>query len=402
MRQRTRLKLAAGLLAVLIVLLCAVIVVAVMKRGRQRQTLVSDLVAQSEAAEPVVADPWARRETDAVLAVQRMVTPAGGLTVRQRIDQGLLGQTMPWLTSMQLPEAEWYARRIADTSVYEVRYRFTWHAVQFGPRWMVQLDPQGLRPESAVDGVLAVNAMASLVHTADTAPLVRYFDRSDEVLKALTEHRFVSGLRLPSSLLIFFAGREAMALENVFGWLVVPELIDPNGELNYRVYFQWREGERLEDAIWQVSYQDNQPSFRPRDRRAEDIMAQGGSLSAESIIDIRPMTMRDEVNPAAEREDCRRALRYLLSDGRVVEGVGTLLSFRAQNAAVEYRTWRVDYSAATRDRCVVEYLYNEDGSERSVSWEVAHADGRRYPTSELSRLTELAVSTRVLELPPVP
>jgi hypothetical protein len=62
----------------------------------------------------------------------------------------------------------------------------------------------------------------------------------------------------------------------------------------------------------------------------------------------------------------------------------------------------VDYSPQTRERCVVEYLYNEDGSERSVSWEVAHSDGRRYPTSELSRLTELAVSTRVNELPAVP
>jgi hypothetical protein len=316
MRQRTRLQLAAGLLAVLIVALCAVIVLAVLSRGRQRQTLVSDLVAQSAAAAPVVADPWARRETDAVLAVQRIVTPAEGLTIRQRIDQGILSQTMPWLSGLGLPEAEWYARRVADTSVYEVRYRYRWQAVQFGPRWLVQLNPEGMRPDGANDGVLPVNAMASLVHTQDTAPLVRYFDRSDEVLKALTEHRFASGLRLPSSLLIFFAGREAVDLANVFGWLVVPEVIEPSGELNYRVYFQWREGEQVEDAIWQVSYRDNQPSFRPRDRRAEDIMAQGGSLRAESVIDIRPMTMRDEVDPSAEQEDCRRALRYLLADGR--------------------------------------------------------------------------------------
>ncbi len=371
-----------------------------MRRGQNRDTLVSQLVAQNDSAEEPVVDPFARREADAVIAVQRLASGADGQTVRQRIDSGLLDQMMPTLGLLGMNAPEWVGRRIADTSVYEVRYRYTFHGVRFGPRWLIQLDPDGLVPDGAIDRALPTNAMAQIIHTADVEPLRRYYDRADEVLSALTEHRFPSGLRLPSSLLIFFAGRQdAVAVDDVLGWLVVPETIDPAGEITYRVYFQWNEDEQLEDAVWQVSYRDNAPSFRPRDRRAEEIMTQGTDLAADSIIDIRPMTMRDDADPRSERQDCRRAIRYLLRDARVMEGVGTLLSFRARTAALEYKTWHVDYAEGTRERCIVEYKYDEAGEERVVGWEVAHSDGTRYPVNELSTLAEKVVSLRVLPLP---
>jgi hypothetical protein len=400
MRQRTQLKLAAGMLALLILALVAVLIVFAMKRGQNRESLVSQLVAQTESTPEPVVDPFARREADAVIAVQRLPSGAAGQTVRQRIDSGIIEQALPYLEPLGLPEPEWVGRRIADTSVYEVRYRYTYHGVRFGPRWLVQLDPAGLVPADAIERALPTNATAKLIHTEDVESLSRYYDRADEVLGALTEHRFPSGLRLPSSLLIFFAGRQdAVDVDDVLGWLVVPETIDPDGEITYRVYFQWKEDERLEDAVWQVSYRNNTPSFRPRDRRAEEIMTQGSDLDADSVIDIRPMTMRDDADPQSEGQDCRRAIRYLLRDARIMEGVGTLLSFRARNAALEYKTWHVDYAEGTRDRCIVEYKYDEAGVERAVGWEVAHSDGTRYPVNELSTLAERVVSLRVLPLP---
>lgn len=408
MRQRTQLKLAAGLLAFVILLLGVLLTVVLVKRQKSRDELLAALQTQAisgTAAEVIPADPFASREADAIAVIQsRSVSLADGTsqTILGRVDSGLLAQNLELFQELGLAGGSWAGRRIQDTSVYEVRWVLTFHGLDFGPRWLVQLDPEGLRPEGS-DGLLATNALARILETPDPAPVWRYFNRSEEVLTALTEHRFDSGVRLAASLLIYFQGRQAdEAALDVIGWAVLPEDIDPQGEMVYRAWFQWREGERVEDAVWQVSYQGGQPTFRPRDRRAEEIMALGAQTQATDVLDIRPLSMREQVDPRTEQDDCRRALRYLLSDSRIVEAVGAVLAHRARSTSLEYLNWHVDVFAEDRSRCTVEYKYNQGGEERAVVWQVAHASGERYPIDDIARVAERAVRIQVSAPPTAP
>jgi hypothetical protein len=404
MRQRTRLKLAAAGLGVLILVLLVAVGITVKRRLDYKNSLLQGLEAQTTATQeqPVPVDPFAGLETQAAQRVHaRTVTLTDGrtLTLAARAGERFLETNIALFDELSLAAPEWVARRIESTSVYEVLLRFTWNGLAFGPRWLVQMDPEGMRPEGS-DGLLATNALARVLETPDATAQWRYFNRSDEVLTALTEHRFESGLRLASSLVVYFANRETSESRvEVLGWAVIPESIDPNGELVYRAYFVWREGDRIEDAVWQVSYQGGVPSFRPRDRRAEEIMGVAAGTDPETLIDIRPMTMRDDVPPAQESEPCRRALRHLLADVRIVESVGAVLAIRAQNVALEYRNWNVNAVPDAPSRCTVEYLYNEASEARSVAWQVDHTNGDRYAVSDVARIAEQTVRMRPLELP---
>lgn len=407
MRQRTQLKLAAGLLAFVILLLGVLLLVVLAGRQKSRDALLASLGTQATAvaAQVIPADPWAGREADAIAQVQArsVVSPDGtSHTILARVDSGLLSQNLQFFQELGIASGVWTGRRIQSTAVYEVRYLLTYHGLDFGPRWLVQLDPDGLRPEGS-DGLLATNALAKLLENADPSTLWRYFNRSEEVLTALTEHRFDSGMRLAASLLIYFQGRLGEQSElDVIGWAILPEDIDPQGEMVYRAVFQWREGDRVEDAIWQVSYQGGQPTFRPRDRRADEIMALGAQTQATDVLDIRPMSMREEMNPRTEPDNCRRALRFLLADTRIVEAVGAVLAHRARTTALEYLNWHVDVLAEDPARCTVEYNYSQAGEQRAVAWQVAHSTGERYPVDEIARVAERAVRIQVSAPPTAP
>lgn len=407
MRQRTQLKLAAGLLAVVILLLGVLLTIVLTKQQKSRDALLASLQTQasSGAAQAVPVDPWAGREADAVALVHaRSVTSpdASAQTILARVNAGLMSQNLQFFQELGISSGVWTGRRIQNTTVYEVRHLFTYHGLNFGPRWLVQLDPEGLQPDGS-GGVLATNALAKLLESADPSTLWRYFNRSEEVLTALTEHRFDSGVRLAASLLIYFQGRLGEQSElDVIGWAIVPEEIDPQGEMVYRAVFQWNEGDRVEDAVWQVSYQGGQPTFRPRDRRADEIMALGAQTQATDVLDIRPMSMREDVNPLTERDDCRRALRYLLADTRIVEAVGAVLAHRARTTSLEYLNWHVDVNAEDPSRCTVEYNYKQAGEERAVVWQVAHGTGERYPIDEIAVVAERSVRIQASAPPSAP
>lgn len=406
MRQRTQLKLAAGLLTVVILMLGVLLAVVLAGRQNSRDALLASLGTQATAvaAQAVPADPYAAREADAVAQVgRRIVNPEGTpQTILGRVDSGFLSQNLHIFQELGVSSGAWIGRRIQNTTVYEVRYLLTYHGLDFGPRWLVQLDPDGRRPDGS-EGVLATNAFARVLETPDPTELWRFMNRTEEVLTALTEHRFDSGLRLAASLLIYFQGRiDEQSELDVIGWAIFPEDIDPQGEMVYRSVFQWREGDRVEDAIWQVSYQGGQPTFRPRDRRADEIMALGAQTQATDVLDIRPVSMREAGDPRTERDDCRRALRFLLADTRIIEAVGAVLAHRARTTSLEYLNWHVDRLADDAARCTVEYKYSEAGVQQAVAWQIAHATGDRYPVDEIARVAERAVRIQVSEPPTAP
>lgn len=274
--------------------------------------------------------------------------------------------------------------------MYEVVLTYTFHGIVFGPRWFVQMDPNGPQPAGS-GGVVATNALALFLHEPARVDQLRYYNRSDEVVEALTNHRFDNGTRLGAALLIQFLGRGQTDVDQVIGWTVIPDEIDPDGELVYSAYFQWREGDGFEDAIWRVGFRGGQVSFRARDRRADTIMG-AGAVDAGERIDIRPVSMRDVDRPAdAERDPRVRALRHVLTDERIVEAVGALLAYRAREVRLDYVQWFTNYVEDDREWCVVEYRYRENGYDKAVSWRVHTTTGARVPTEPSAALAELAL-----------
>ncbi len=388
MRNQKLMKIILAAMAGMIVLLLIVLFVSIRQKAKDRQAALDAWAAQQEAAaearhvEP--PDPYSGRDDDAIAAVRgRSVTQTDGsqATVGARVAAAALRERVDLFESARIEEGVWVARRIEAQTVYEVVYRFGFGAVDFGPRWFVQLDPAGPRPDGS-GGVVATNALARQLEAADIDEGLRYLNRADEVLVALTEHRFEGGSRLGSALLVFFRGRgEAEETRRVVGWLVVPEQADPEQDLMYRAYFQWEEDGTLQDAWWEVNLTNR--DFRARDLQANEIMALGATAAAEDIVEIKPRTLDLSIRPQDEPQPRRRALRHLLADERLVEAVGTLLSFRARATVLEHVGWELN---VTDERHVydVAYRFSEGDSEQRVTWRVDASTGVATPTSDIA------------------
>ncbi len=400
MRRRTRLQLTFGVIGALVLTLIVLLLLVITSRADQRRAIEDAAAAAAAAASaaeepPAENDPWAGLEQQAIDRVKARAVAGveGATTLGVRVDAGVLAQHVALFAEVGVERGTWFAQRM-EGAVYEVRHDYTFQGLTFGPRWFVQLNPEGPAPEGS-DGIVATNAFAERLAMADPAENVRYLNRADEVVQALTEHRFGGGVRLGSALLVYFMGRgdaDEDTDARVVGWTVVPRSIDPDGELVYEAYFQWYEGDEAQDAAWQVAYSNGAPSFRPRDQRADDIMARGNEVVADDLIDIRPVSLRDvDLPPSEERDARRRALRYLLEDDRVVEAVGALLAYRAQSSELEYVNWHAVYTDGVEGSCDVEYRFREDGVERAVSWRVDSETGERVSTSEIAELAELAL-----------
>jgi len=392
MRRRTRLKLALAGLAVGIIGLVVLIVVLVLGRQARQNELAALLAAEAGDGAPTEAapeDPYDGLELEAIRRVQDRRGASG--TIGDAIRNGALADAIEVYGENVPAESEWVARRVEE-SVYEVVHETRFHGVAFGPRWFVQMDADGPAPEGS-GGVVPTNALADWLHDGGDDTHLRQMNRSDEVVEALTRHRFDSGVRLASAMLVFFLGRADGAVEpEVIGWTVIPHQLSAD-EAVYQAWFQWYEGEDVQDALWEVSYRGAAPTFRARDQRADQIMRAGAEVSSDELIDIRPESLRDVDTPPESERDARvRALRLLLADTRVVEAVGALLAARGRNGELEYVQWHSTFVDDDRDTCAVEYRYRERGDDRAVSWEIDSRTGERTPTSEIAALAEVTLS----------
>lgn len=385
-------KVAIGMGAA-IVLLALLLGGMIVSRNRARAALEEQWraaqAAQGPGPQPTAPDPFADLAQPAIERVRAVGVDGaeGRTTIGQRVAAGALTSRVEAFRRAGVSEGQWRATRLRDHSVYQVDFVHTFHAVEFGPRWYVQMNPEGPAPEGS-GGVVAVNGLAKYLHGANLDDGLRYLNRADEVLVALTEHRFQGGTRLGSALLVFFAGRSADAERRIIGWHVVPEAVDPAEALTYRAFFQWEENGVVQDAWWEVNLSNR--DFRARDLQANEIMAMGASVAREDVIDIRPRTMDLSTPPASEADPRRRALRYLLANDRLVEAVGTLLGFRARNAPLEYVGWEPN---VTEERHVYDLacIFREGSQEVRVTWRVDAMTGRATPTSDIARTAQLTL-----------
>lgn len=388
-RDDSQLWLYGGVLGAITLLLIGLLVVLIMRSDRGSDAALAVLTeAASEREQTGPPDPYAGKEAEAIRRVQS--TRSGRddrATLDALIQAGELPKRVGLYNDLGLSKGTWTARRVAGKPLYWVSYENVFYGVNVGPRWLVQLDPNGPRPEGS-GGVVAANALAELLATSSPDAYARYLNRTDAVLDVLLKHRFDSGLPLASAILVYFAGRNKKLDDTeLLGWAVVPLRAEMNGTVVYDAFFQWKERGRLRVAHFQVDLSTNR--FEAKNLLANAIVAEAGAMDAEKVVDIRPRALNLSSPPSRESNTMLRALRYVLNDQRLVESVGALLSFRAQSGTFSYDGWRIEPEGCVE--CAVRYRYREADQQHQVSWDV-DANGKLTPTSPIAEMATRAIS----------
>lgn len=391
MRRNTLIAIVVSSSIIVIGLIAIVLVLLAQGQGAGPEESSSATEVTLEQASERVRSPWADMEREAVQSVTRK--RVGDRTILQRIQSGVLANNVDYFRSLAggEEEAQWVASQIDGSSLYTVTWRYRLGRASVGPRWLVQVNPDG--PEALSGGrVVAANALAELVEHDDPASVRRYYNRGDEVLRALTNHSFDGGLRLGSALLVhFFGGDQTFEgfQEQMLGWVVAPERIEPEDTILYVVHLQWNDGEEIREAQWEVNLADS--SFQPRNLLAYDLMRGVSAITDAQIqqmqmprVDGEPMDLTTP--PAQERSEARRALRWVLHDPRVAEAVAVLLGYLRSQGEITDRGWRVrpGDQPALWD---VQYVFVQGGSERSLNWRVNARTGQVEPVSDIARVT---------------
>ena len=389
MRKAQLQKIATGIGVMVLVLTVGLGVTIVTAKKARDARYQQWLEAQANAPPPPEVeepDPFDGLEEAAINRVR--THQVAGTTLGARVDAGALTSRVDALSRDGVDDGQWVARRLEDYTVYSVVYEYTFHSVTFGPEWYVQMDEDGPQGLEGANGVVPVNGLSRQLHLTDMDGGLRYLNRESEVLQALTEHRFEGGLRLAAALLMFFEGRAADGDRRIIGWHVVPEETDPEEPLVYRAYFQWEEDGQVADAWWEVNLSSR--DFRAKDLQANEIMAHGADIAMEEVMDLRPRTLDITTPPEDEDDPRRRALRYLLANDRLVEAVGALLTFRAQEESLEYGGWELN---VTSERHVYDVAcrFTADGEEHRVTWRVDAGTGIATPTDEIAATVALTL-----------
>ncbi len=322
------------------------------------------------------------------------------------IDEGLgLGQAQRkgW-------EAQWWDETRFGPSFYRVRYTMVDEGVELGPTWVVDVDSQARE-------VAPKNVWAQVAMDPEGADDMDYFDQTDQVVAAIANHRFPTGLNLGGAILLYFEGDEARA-DDVLGWTVNHHY----GEI-FEAYFQWREGETLRYGRFEFDYDDR--ALRPANLLANEIMGVGEAFEAMDRVSIMPgMYDPDVLRPdqrwqGAARRQCRQeahrdgceALATILDQGELVETLEWLMTTEADRArdfeacqeAVQCR-WLP--SRDDGDRYRVSYAYNlnwedyeddeaaQEAAER-ISWIVDLDSGEVSAEDDLAELALRAVESRL-------
>ena len=405
MNKRVQLLIAMGALGIVIVLL-VVLLFAILSSGPEDEASDQELVVwelENQTDEP--ADPWANHEDRALhRAWRRQVsattgTDNGRLTLRQVVETDLLQTTFGNLRWDRIERIGWRAFQL-EGSVYEAQFLFKDGGVEFGPSWLVQLDPDGMQPPNS-GGVVPANFFAEVLHTGVSEELGRYINREAEVVEALTNHAFEGGARLASALLVYIQTRRQENEESgeVGGWTVIPERIVP-GEVNlYRATFQWQEAGEPRLAQWEVNMDSR--GFRGLNLMASDVMAVGDTIDTTQLENLRPESL-DSARPNRRQQNAFSALRLIADNDRLIEAVASLLWFESQHGiAIEYRlvrddgqrrlTWGATPISGQTGRYRVHFDYLEDLDPRSLSWEVDIADSAVKPGGEITELAHMAL-----------
>jgi hypothetical protein len=395
MSKRTQLWIALGALGVVIILLTILFAAVVLGSKEEGQSLAAvappaTWQPESEAPPP---DPWADREDRAQQMVWERTAHSvsdatNRMTIRQAVETDYLQRAFPNLQWDRIQRVGWRAFQ-QEGSVYEVQFVLQDVGVELGPSWIVQTDPSGLQPPGS-GGVVPANEFAQAVEHGIPASLTRYLGRESEVVEALTDHHFEQGARLASAILVYFKSRRQSQHEQIVGWTVYPERIEPGNVTLYRAFFQWQEDDGPHFAHWEVNLDTHQ--FRGLNLMASEIMAVGDTIDTDELENIRPR-MLDETTPTAHQRRAFQALHTIVDNDRLIEAVSSLLWHESRHGTqIEYSRWNARPVPDTDGVYEVDYEYLENSEPRTITWRVDVDANRVEATQDLSRLAYVALN----------
>lgn len=293
---------------------------------------------------------------------------------------------------------QWWGETRYGPSFYLVRYELKDETIELGPEWLVDLKERK---------IVAKNLPALVTENPAKGMESEYYDKKQQIVSAIANHRFDNGMSLAGALLLYFEQRSDEASENdtIVGWTIDHE----TGNL-FKAYFQWVEKEEPTYAEFEFDY--DKKALKPVNLQAANIMRVGEAFDRQRVS-----IMPAQYDPSARRASKRwkgaarkacakraararcKALATILDQGEVVESLEWLLTARA--AAPE------DFEKCKEERqCSwlpeskgegvynVKYRYNLGSREGNVSWDVRLKDGEITPTDRISKLAYSVIRPR--------
>lgn len=399
-------------LGVIVALIAVMGVVLIITLTKDADTVIVDQIADDDDGEEAES-PWAGQGDAAIGLVRRVdvasdpdVEGVDAETVGDLIEDEDFVDQMLHVGSAEPEgwEVEWWGETRYGPSFYRVRYGFRDAEVTLGPTWLVDLVSQQVVP---------MNVLAKVVTDPEQGVESEYFDKADQVVSAMINHRFATGINLGGAILAYFDQRlEADEDDEVLGWTVSHR----RDEL-FRAYFQWTDGEERTYAEFEFDFDER--ALRPVNLQASEIMRVGEDFDPTDRGRIMPKSYDpDELIPANRwqgpaRRSCRsgsmretcQSLATILDNGGLIETLEWTLTTNADSADA-FRRCQTPQTGEDRPRCrwtaneeddqvyVVDYVYDLGDGEERISWTVDLEEETVVPVDEFSKLAYWAVNPR--------
>ena len=265
-------------------------------------------------------------------------------------------------------KATWWGETKYGPSFFLVRYAFEDANVQVGPTWLVDLDSQKVVPK---------NVLAKVAENPEEGTESKYYEKEEQVVSAMTNHRFDTGLNLGGALLLYFEKRTDTTEEDtILGWT-----IDHDRGPIFEAYFQWEEAGKPTYAHFVFDY--DRKALKAINLQAADIMRAGEEFEARERASILPKSY----NPSARRESQRwlgparkawkipkhrrrlKALNDILESEQLIESLEWLLTAQAGSKSdfekcIELKNCRWMPEKKGEDEYRVIYVYNLEKKEK--------------------------------------
>lgn len=411
MDTRLILQIVLGIIVALILVMGVVLLFAFLQDA---DTVVVDQVAEEEVDEEQES-PWAGQGDAAIAVVQRQevesdpdVDVGDEATIGELIESEEFVEKTLNLTAVEPDgwDVEWWGETRFGPSYYLVRYNFVDENVVIGPAWLVELRSQKVVPK---------NVLAEVTTDPEAGVDSEYYDQAQQVVSAMINHRFPTGLNLGGALLLYFEDHVDTADEDeVLGWTV-----DHSRQQLFEAYFQWTVDGEPVYATFEFDFEEH--ALRPANLQANEIMRVGEDFGAVDRVSIMP-AMYDPDEPVASRRwqgparnQCRQrahrdgceALATILDESELIETLEWTLTTHADSADAfadcqevqegqrrpECR-WEPNEHDERDDVYRVEYLYDIGEGEQTIAWNVDLDAERIEPLDPISEVAYRAVRPR--------
>lgn len=378
MDPRLALQIALGAIITFIVVLGGLIIYTLTSEA---ETVVVDRVVEQDEVVAEKKNPWEDKGEAAIALVKRVeveglesdedkgkkkaddeeVAPT---TVGQLLDDETFIKDKLKITSAEPVgwEATWWGETKHGPSFFLVRRAFQDANIKIGPTWLVDLKTQKVVPK---------NVLARVTENPKAGVESDYYDKAEQVVSAMTNHRFESGLNLGGALLLYFEQRADTSEEDtILGWT-----IDHDRGHIFEAFFQWVEAGEPTYAHFIFDYKKK--ALRAVNLQAANIMRTGEQFTQKERVSIMPKSY----NPKGERRSkrwlgrsrkvCRmrsqrdkcNALDSILQEKDLIESVEWLLTAQADTpedfeVCQEKHNCRWKPEEKGKDEYRVIYIYN--------------------------------------------